>query len=121
MKRFEPVSNPFEYNFFTIFVQNGVKIIHIHGYIYNIDGSWNEWAYMECCGLHMPLKEFVDRLHGNEDFIDEIFEQAKQYQKDLTAEETVQLINGYFNGQTANHILPFKDITKETPCGHYVC
>ncbi len=118
MQKFETISKPAELDFYTISDQDGTRMIHIHGYTYKGDGHW---ASIECCGLIESLADFVRHLRTDADYVGEALSAVKQYQNDYDEDQTVQLINGYFGGRPADHILPYGDITEETPCGHYVC
>ena len=135
MKRFEKATEPFMADFYTIFMGDGlygdqnVKMIHIDGYTYksdskeyvsedNPDGVY--WANTQACWLIEPLAEFIQNLRADYNYVDDLFEQAKQYQTDMTREEMVDAINGYFDHKPPQYVLPYEEITEDTPCGTYV-
>ena len=118
MEKFKPVTKPCSLDFYSIFEEDGVKYIHVHGYTYGSDGYW---ANMECCWFIERLDDFIAHTKENEDYADEVYSDLKQYQGDHTAEEIVDIINHYFDGNCADAFLDFSEITMDTPCGNYVC
>lgn len=129
MQKFEPVTKPFEGDFYSIYEQKGVKYIHINGYTYesssldcvtpdNPDGIY--WASLEVCWFLEPLSEFIQNLRFNYNYVDDTYCELKQYQGDFTPEEMVNVINGYFNGEGADAYLHFEELTEDTPCGNYI-
>lgn len=116
MEKFTKFNEPKEVDFYTIFLNgNGEKMIEILGYT----GKGDNWYFMDAvCSL--PLSEFVDRLDKEEYFIDAIYECCKQYQTDCTDKEILKVINTYFNGDPADYLLDFNEITMETPCGRFI-
>ena len=131
MKKFKEVTNPFEGEFYSIWEEDGVKVIHINGYTYKSDSTefitkdnpnGIYWANLEVCWFIFPLAEFIAmyKERGSE-WVDECYEERNQYQGDLTADQMVNTINHYFDGHTADAYLDFGELTEETPCGNYVC
>lgn len=130
MKKFNPVSAPFEGDFYEIYMVEGVKHIHIFGYSYkssNFEYKTDDnpygvyWASVECVGFVFKLEEFVSQYkkHGSE-FIDYWYCELKQYQKDYMADEMTKAINGYFDGKGADAYLGFGEINNDTECGNYI-
>ena len=130
MTKFSPIKQPRELDFFSIFEMDGIKYIHVYGYLYkssnreykSVDNPGGIfWANMECCGFLFPLAEFIKNYTENRDFVNDTYSELPQYQDDLTAEEMVNTINTYFNSHPADAYLPFGEITMETKCGNHVC
>ena len=117
MKPFTPVSEPFEGDFYTIGILDGVKCIHINGYTYKSD---NYWANLEVCWFLLPLAEFIQNLRADYNYVDDTYSALKQYQGDFTEEEMTETINHYFNGKGADGYLHFEELTEDTPCGNYI-
>ena len=118
MKKFEKVTSPEEYDFYSIERDyKGEKQIHVFGFTYFGD----HWISAESCWFIEPLSEFVEHVKENENYVNEMYGEFKQYQYDLSEEEATDCINKYFDGKCADYILPFTEITMETPCGNYVC
>ena len=109
-------------DFFNIYEVDGIKRIHFFGYLYESD---TYWADMQCVGIDLPLDEFIEKAHDYNDlgecFLDELYEQCKQYQEDLTDEEAVRVFNTYFDGKPADYFCPVLALTEEHPCGNYIC
>lgn len=135
MKRLEKVTKPFEADFYTIFMGDGlygdrnVKMIHIDGYTYKSDSkefvtednpNGIYWANTQAVWLIEPLSEFIQNLRADYNYVDTLFEESKQYQTDMTEKEMVDGINRYFDGNPPQFILPYEEITEDTPCGTYV-
>ena len=135
MKPFNKATEPFEADFYTIFMGDGlygdknVKMIHIDGYFYesdskefvseeNPDGEY--WANTQACWLIEPLSEFIQNLRADYNYVNDLFEDAKQYQEDMSREQAVDAINHYFDNNPPQYVLPYEEITEDTPCGTYV-
>ena len=126
METFTPITTPMEVEFFTIFSQDGERYIHLHGYIYRSD---DYWANMEACGIIIPLDQFIKNY--NERGMDELYEQAKQYQGDYDETEIVEVINHYYRDivfsiprdevGNPDAWLNYGEITDATPDGSYIC
>ena len=108
---------PFEADFFSIYEDGKEKYIHLHGYTYKSDD--NDWRGIECSWLILPLAEFVNGFaERNVEYVDDLYEATKQYEGNLTNEEALNYIKGYYEGEGGVR-LDFKDVTADTPCGHY--
>ena len=85
---------------------NGKKQIHIDGYCY-----WNDENYqcVQASGCYIS----VDELNGDGEKAYDAFDEAKQYQGDITEEE----IREYYKDAV---VLPFDQVTQNTPDGWYV-
>ena len=142
MTPFKPISRPISADFFSIIEHGGEKCIHIHGYTYesssnecvtadNPDGVY--WANMEACGILLPLskflKEFKARSENGIEYVNQLYEQCKQYQGDYTSERIVEVINHYYRDivfpalrseGNPEAYLDFGEITEDTPCGQYL-
>lgn len=122
MEKFEKVSDPMEMEFFSIESDGkGGKEIHIGGYIYasDIDEGEGYWRNIEFSFCIIPLDEFIKNYAEDEDYINNLESEIKQYIVDCTEEEVVEIINNYFNGNPADYTLDYGEITMNTPCGNY--
>lgn len=122
MEKFNKVTEPTELEFFSIDPDgNGGKEIHIGGYIYASDTDFGDgyWRNVEYTFCIIPLKEFIKNLVEDEDYINNIESEIKQYIGDCTEEDVVECINNYFNGKPADYTLTYGEITEDTPCGNY--
>lgn len=120
--RLPQVTEPKEMEFFSIEDDGkGGKQIHILGYTYASDNDTEDyWRVAEGTFIIIPLQEFIDNLKQNEDYVSDLWCDAKQYEGDHTDEQVVDIINHYFNGETANDVLHYSEITIDTPCGDYM-
>lgn len=122
MEKFERVTEPKELEFFSIEEDyTGKKQIHIGGYLYESDTDEGEgyWRNVEFTFCIIPLDEFIKNLQEDEDYINNIESEIKQYIGDQTDEEVVEIINNYFDGKPAAYTLHYGEITEDTPCGNY--
>lgn len=118
MTKFEKVPYPMAVDFYSIETDDkGEKQIHFSGWIEKNDDGWR---YVEVCFFIEPLRDFVKNFAENEDYLNEEYSRYKQYICDVTEEETVNIINSYFNGSPADYILSYSDVTMNTPCGNYI-
>jgi hypothetical protein len=85
---------------------NGKKQIHIDGYC-----CWNGESYqcVQASGCYIS----VDELNGDSEKAYDAFDEAKQYQGDITEEG----IREYYKDAV---VLPFDQVTQDTPDGWYV-
>ena len=122
MEKFNKVTSPKELEFFSIEENNnGEKQVHIGGYIYssdedNGDGYWRNVEFSFCI---IPLEEFIKNLEEDDNYIDTIESENKQYIGDCTDEDAVEIINSYFDDNPADYTLHYGEITMDTPCGNY--
>lgn len=117
MEKFKKVSEPIETDFYSIYRnKKGEKEIHINGYTYYGD----QFEVVDVCWFIEPLKEFVKHIADNDDYVDEMLGEHKQYHLDMTDEEGVSAINEYFNGNPADYVLHYTEITEDTPCGNFI-
>jgi hypothetical protein len=142
---FTPLFAPSEVEFFSIYTRNGIKYIHLWGYTYetsnfdyqtedNPDGTY--WANMEACGVEIPLAEFLKESKGYDspaDYVNDLYEQAKQYQNDYDEDGIVEVINHYYRDivfsvdeRAKNEGMPdawlgYDTLTMDTPDGDYIC
>lgn len=123
MEKLNKLTKPEEFNFYDIYEDNnGVKNIHIFGYVYKGD---EDWKNCEFSGFIEPLSEFIEHYKnysgdcGN--YVDEGFCEYAMYEGDHSAEEILDIINNYHGKNAEVFILDFEDITEDTPCGNYVC
>jgi hypothetical protein len=122
MEKFEKVSDPMEMEFFSIESDGkGGKQIHIGGYTYQSDTDFGEglWRNVEFSFCIVPLDEFIKNYAEDEDYINNLESEVKQYIGDHTDGEIVEIINNYFNGSPADCMLEYGEITMNTPCGNY--
>ena len=120
--RLPRVTEPEEMEFYSIEPDGkGGKQIHILGYTYASDNNTKDyWRVAEGTFMIFPLQEFIDNLKQDEDHVNNLWCDAKLYEGDYTDEQVVDIINHYFNGQTANRRLHYSEITIDTPCGDYI-
>ena len=122
-RRYLPrVTEPEEMEFYSIESDGqGGKQIHILGYTYASDNNTKDyWRVAEGSFMIFPLQEFIDNLKQDEDHVNNLWCDAKQYEGEYTDEQVVDIINHYFNGRTANRRLHYSEITIDTPCGDYI-
>lgn len=113
--RLPQVTEPKEVEFFSIEDDGqGGKQIHILGYCYCGD---DDWRNVEYSGFIEPLQEFIEHLKADENYVDDWLEQSIG---DFDDKGMTDIINHYFNGQTANDVLRYSEITIDTPCGDYM-
>ena len=119
MRKFKNASKPFQCEFYQVYTQDGVKMIHLFGFTYESD---TYWAGIECVRIIGTLKEFIEgyKLQSSS-FVDDAYESASQYQKDMTAEEAVDYINHYFDGHGADKVCDFSELRNNTKDGNYIC
>ena len=117
MEKFNKATEPEELDFYSIYKRNEKKEIHVFGYTYYGD----KWNSLEVCWFIEELADFIKHLQNDEEYVNTMYSELKQYQQDFSDEETVNCINHYFDGEPADYRLPFSEITMETPCGNYVC
>lgn len=97
----------------------GVRMIHINGYIWN---DCDDWRHTECVGILMPLSEFIAGYSAKgQDFTDELFEGAKQYQTDFDSfEQACDTFRNYFDGSRPDARIPYSKLTLDFPEGDFV-
>ena len=122
MEKFNKVTEPKELEFFSIEEDhNGNKQIHIMGYMYCSDTDEGEgyWRNVEFTFCIIPLDEFIKNIREDENYLDRIESEIKQYMGDCTDEEIVEMINHYYDGNPAEYDMHYDEITMDTPCGDY--
>ena len=121
--RLPEVTEPEEMEFYSIEPDGkGGKQIHVLGYCYTEGDDQGEgpWRNVEYTFFIEPLQEFIDHLKQNENYVGDTAADVKQYIGDYTDEGMADVINHYFDGQTANRRLHYSEITIDTPCGDYI-
>ncbi|MBR6266310.1 MAG: hypothetical protein IKR66_06955 [Bacteroidales bacterium] len=101
--------------FFTIEEINGIKQMHVHGYLYFGD---NGIKSVECVGAYMELSEFAKL--GNEERVIAIMslcEESKQCIATFDGEDIVGVANKCYKGFKLIDIALIND---DTPCGTYL-
>jgi hypothetical protein len=91
------------------------KIVEIVGYLWKSDTGWR---LTECSGCAAPIKEFVDRYaEEGKEFLNEMLQGAKQYEKELTDKEA-ELVFSSYPGNKTN---PFRywEVREDTAYGDY--
>lgn len=145
MKPFTNLTEPQELDFFSIYTRDGVKYIHFHGYTYKSDSNeWVSesnpngiyWANLEVCGAEMPLADFLAECRYSfspTQYVNDLYEEAKQYQGDYDEAGIVDVINHYYrdivfsvdypakNEGMPDAWLGFAEVTMDTPDGNYAC
>lgn len=106
----------FEIDFYSIEDNNGCKDIHIFGTLWRDGGICHATDYTF---LIIPLDEFVSRFNEDKNYVITRMEEVTQYEDKLTYKECFDLLAHYFNGNPADAILDYADITLDTPIGNY--
>ena len=122
MEKFEGVRENLDLDFYSIELdENGNKQIHIHGYSYEGDDLW---SIVDAVGAIMPLDEFIKRFkEQGSDFVYTGFvsRHSNYIKSGINSMRLAEIANTYFNGNPADYILPYKEITMDTPIGNYCC
>lgn len=114
---YAPVTEPEALDFYAIELDDlGQKQISLLGYTYKGDN----WKCIDVRGVCLPLSEFVDGMREHEDYVQSLYEGSKEYERDVTDEECVKAMNGFYAGKPADYRLRFSDVCMETPVGNYV-
>lgn len=107
---------PVECELYSIFTEDGKRWIHIFAYIWKYCDGEDEWRISEGTGMLVELKDFK----GGQEYVDELWEQTKQYEDAMSGERMVETINKYFNGRPADALLSYGNITTNAPDGNYI-
>ncbi|MBR5395788.1 MAG: hypothetical protein IK144_12030 [Bacteroidaceae bacterium] len=121
MEKFNGATEPMELEFFTV-MNDGRhgKEVHLDGYLYQSeDNGEGAWRLLEPCGVFIPIAEFVQNVAKEDGYTDRLISEAKQYIEDMDDDGVVECINEFYNGQPADYVLQYNEVTEETPCGHY--
>ena len=112
-------TEPYLGEFYSIVDYKGVKHVEILGFNWYDDGRYH---FTETRHYGVPLKEFIKNYKKRAmDYVYAIEEDSRQTQYDLSKRDAlVYYTRKAFNGEPPMAIIPFEDITEETPCGHYV-
>ncbi len=113
--RLPQVTEPKEVEFFSIEDDGqGGKQIHVWGYTYTEgdDQGDGPWRNVEYTGFIEPLQEFIDHLNAEENYVDNHASLLTQYIGDYYDDGIVDIINHYFNGETANDVLRYSENLK---------
>lgn len=102
---------------YSIYDEDGEKYIHFHGYFYITESDDDLCARdLEYCFAIMPLSEFL----LCRDDLSDVLSEYKEYIEDITEKEAYRRMANYYDGNNpAGTLLTLKDVTMETPCGHY--
>ena len=127
---FFPFSDPDEVEFFSVIDYIGEKCVHLHGYTYHSD---TYWANMEACGIIVPIAEFIQEYkERGMEYVNELYECAKQYQGDYDDAGIVEVINHYYRDIVfparkdnpdglPDRWVTYEELTEDTPYGQYIC
>lgn len=98
---------------------DGVKFVHFYGYGYIADdnGDGKDCRFLEYCGMYAPLSEVL--VNGFLKAEQDRMESVKEYIRDCTEEECMEIYNHYDNG-SAPEFINESDIDMDTPCGIYI-
>lgn len=118
MKKNKKISKPTEMEFYSIEETDGKKVVHVYGYCYDNE---NTWSLVEYVGHITPVKEFAEQMQKDDGFVESKAQTLNQGQDDFSEKEMTEIINTYFDGKPADYVLPYGEITEDTPVGHYVC
>lgn len=117
MAKYKPVRQPEAMDLFAIEGRDGEeKRIQLLGYTYKGD----QWKVIHVRGVCIPLSEFVEGMQTSEDYVNELYQCSREYERDVTDEECVTAINHFFDGEAADYRLRFEAVTIDTPVGNYV-
>ena len=118
MAKFAPVSVPEALDFYTIETDGaGEKRIRFLGFTYKGDN----WKTIDIGRAEsIPLSVFVDGMREHEDFVNSLYQEFREFERDVTDCECVATINTFFDGKPADYRLQFGNVTMETPNGKYV-
>lgn len=109
------IEKPFDCDLYTITMIDGVKCISVKcSVIGETDGSW---IYDKQPLLIMSLEYFISSAKDSDIFYAP-YEEGREINAD--DEETVNLINSFFNGEPAYARVDYSDITMDIPCGNYI-
>lgn len=104
--------------FYILEEENGEKIIHLEGNLYNVGNeSDEEYTLTEWSGLYISLAKAQEMLKNDDEFFATVDELVK-YAGNMTEADAMKVKDTYFNGNSG---VPFDiaDITDKTPCGDY--
>lgn len=117
MGRNKPVSQPEVMDLYAIEQDElGRKQISLLGYTYLGDN----WKTIDVRGVCVPLDEFVAGCREHDDYVDVLYLDSREYERDVTPEECVEAINHFFDGKPADYRLRFDSVTIDTPIGNYI-
>lgn len=121
MEKFNGATEPMELEFFTVMNDGrGGKEVHLDGYLYHSeDNGKSAWRLLEPNFVFIPIAEFVQNVAKEDGYTDRLISEAKQYIEDMNKDDVVECINEYYNGQPADYVLHYSEVTVDTPCGHY--
>lgn len=93
------------------------KVIHILSYVYQSDV---DWRMVDGTFLYVPLDEFIENYaERGAEYINELWEDTKQYEGEMTEEECLKQMNLFIEENQAEH-LEYDKITIDTPYGAYI-
>jgi len=96
----------------------GTKRIHILGWFWKSGDG--QWRLTEPCGLDLPLEEFITRYEEESNYLEELWQETKQYEKDCTPEEAARLASTFFDGVGAEHNIRYGELDPDMPVGNYM-
>ena len=96
----------------------GTKHIHILGWFWKSGDG--QWRLTEPCGLDLPLEEFITRYEEESNYLEELWQETKQYEKDCTPEEAARLASTFFDGVGAEHNIRYGELDPDMPVGNYM-
>lgn len=103
-------------DYYSIYEVNGEKYIKFWGYFYDgCDDEEKPYRCLEFVGAEIPLKDYLE----DRSVYDLIESEITQYIGDMTEDEAIEAMNGYYNGNPPVPY-PLEDVTMETPCGDYI-
>lgn len=110
------IKKAYECEIFQVKTIDKSKFIEILVYIYERDED-PKWGFVEGQRMLFELKGFVENYAEREqEYVDELWEQARQYQDDLTESEAVKAMNFY----KIDAVLHYSQVDENTPDGTYV-
>lgn len=117
MTKYKPVRVPEAIDFYAVELDDlGQKHIQLLGYTYKGDN----WKKIDVRGVCLPLSEFVEGMEKSEDYVNELYQESRQYEREVSDDRCVAAINHFFDGEPADYRLQFCDVTIDTPVGNYV-
>jgi len=113
-------NKPYDCEMYNIYTDaDGIKHIHILGWFWPT--AEGQWRLTEATGLDVPLGEFLDEYEKNPDgYLEEIWQGTKQYEKDCTKDEALNLMRTFFDGNAPEHNIRYSEISENISDGNYM-
>lgn len=96
----------------------GVKRIHILGWFWR--SANNQWRLTEPCGIDMPLSEFIASYENDPNFLENLWQDARQLEADNNEKAAFVLMNTFFGGTGPEGNISYSELVPNTPDGNYI-